>query len=782
MRRDGIKPWLPLILLIGMILLLYAPVLVGDKVLFWGLPTLQFYPWREFGFEELKAGQLPFWNPYNGGGAPLFANYQTAFLYPPNWLHLILPHAQAMSLIALLHILWAGLGMNLFTRRLGVSQLGQGVSTLSFAFAGYGIARLGSFPTFDAYAWMPWVFWAILAVTETRRLIYVGQLGFITGLLLLAGHAQTAFYILIAAGFFTLWLGWVWLNNQPASQRWMALAMTGGGVLLGLGIAAVQLLFTGELLAQSQRSGGVDYETLTNLSFAPLRIINFLTPNFFGSPVDGSYLTPERGVYFEDAAYLGFLPLIASIAALWGWWSQWRNLFAESRWAFRSVPFWGGISLVGLVLATGRFGPVYHWLYTYIPTFDAFREPVRWLIWPVFALCVLAGIGVGAWGRGGRLFFWTRLSGVGGAAMFLLALGISQFNTTEDNFVPVLSKAIMAMGAWLAIACALTLLQPTPTQSNWYQRWQWAVLLVVAADLLWAAKGLNPTITPRFYGDISLSEPQGRLYWFEDYETSVKFEGYFKLSDYRIAGSEWPALRRSLLPNINLIDRIAIFNNFDPLQPQYHSHYVELLEQQGPTTPQLLQAAGVGQVYGEYQPTGWETVQGEYLSYRAPQPVSSVWVVPQAQWVADDAGIDLALLDPNWQPQKTVILRDTPPDEAELVPLTEVSFFEVVEDTPDVKRYRIVTNGAGYLVLANTWYPGWSAEVDGESQPLYRANLSFMAVALPDGGGEVTIRYLPTINLLGMVISFMALSCTLVLIAVGLIRQSSTPDLPPELR
>jgi hypothetical protein len=768
-----------------MILLLYTPLVIGMQSLFWGLPSLQFYPWREFAFEQLKQGQIAVWNPYNGAGAPLFANYQTALLYPPNWLHLILPHAHAMSLIAVLHIVWAGAGMTVFTRRLGVSELGQGISSLSFAFAGYGIARLGSLPTFDAYAWLPWLFWAVLAVTETRRAVYIGQLGLVTGLLLLAGHAQTAFYSLLAAGLFALWVVRVWLNDQSNARRLASLLLAGLGVLLGVGIAAAQLMFTGELLAESQRSGGVDYDTLTNLSFAPLRVINFLTPNFFGSPVDGSYLTPDSGVYFEDAVYFGLLPLIASLAAIWGWWSQWRSLFAQSRWALRSVPFWTGLALLGLILATGRYGPVYHWLYETIPTFDAFREPVRWLIWPVFALCVLAGIGVAAWGRGGRLFFWTRLAGAGGAAMFLLAFLARQTTPNEDAYLPVLTAALMALGGWLAGACLLTLLQPDPSEGVRHRRWQWAVLLFIAADLTWAAEGLNPTVPPRFYGDISLSEPHGRLYWFEGYEEQVKFEQYFDLSDYRLAGADWPALRRSLLPNLNMVDRLAIFNNFDPLKPRYHTRYVELLEARGPTTAQLLQAAGVGQVYGDYQPQGWEAIQGEYTSHRTPQAIASAWVVPQAQWADDEALLESYLLDPLWQPQQTVILRGVAPTPSSDTPapsLTETSFFEVLEDRPTLKRYRVVTNGAGYLVIANTWYPGWSAEVDDKEQPLYRANLSFMAIPLPNGGGEVTLRYLPEVNLISVAVSIGAFFGALALIVVGLIRQNTTTSLPPALR
>ncbi len=52
------------------LIVVFFPLLRGE-VFFWGLPSLQFVPWRDFAFETLAKGQLPLWNPYNGAGAPL---------------------------------------------------------------------------------------------------------------------------------------------------------------------------------------------------------------------------------------------------------------------------------------------------------------------------------------------------------------------------------------------------------------------------------------------------------------------------------------------------------------------------------------------------------------------------------------------------------------------------------------------------------------------------------------------------------------------------------------
>src|SRR5215208_2676873 len=113
---------LPLVVLAATLLVVFHRLLVGE-VFFWGLPALQFYRWREYAFDLLRAGQLPLWNSLNGAGAPLFANYQSALLYPFNWPGYVLPLAISMSVTAVLHLFLAGWGMWRFTGRLGLLPL-----------------------------------------------------------------------------------------------------------------------------------------------------------------------------------------------------------------------------------------------------------------------------------------------------------------------------------------------------------------------------------------------------------------------------------------------------------------------------------------------------------------------------------------------------------------------------------------------------------------------------------------------------------------------------------
>ena len=85
-------------------LVLFAPFLLGLRVLYWGKPLLQFYPWRKFAIDTLLSGHWPLWDPYLGNGAQLIANLQSAIFYPPNWLSLMLPLDYSFGWLVALHL------------------------------------------------------------------------------------------------------------------------------------------------------------------------------------------------------------------------------------------------------------------------------------------------------------------------------------------------------------------------------------------------------------------------------------------------------------------------------------------------------------------------------------------------------------------------------------------------------------------------------------------------------------------------------------------------------
>jgi hypothetical protein len=424
------------------LLLLFYPLLLGDTF-YWGLPTLQFVPWRTVAHALLRAGEWPWFMPTNGG-LPLFANYQSQLLYPPSWFTFLLPPASAFSLMAVGHLAIGAFGMQRLALRLGANGVGAGVAALGFGLSSYLVARLGTYPMICAAAWVPWLLWACDGLVSGGRLRAGGALALFTAMLLLAGHAQTAWYALLLAGAF---VGLRWASAPRARVAHALGALL--AVLLGACIALPQLVATAEYLSVSSRESGVERAFAFNFSYAPLRSLNWLLPNLYGTPADGSYYT--NGAYFEDAVFIGALPFAFALAAVVSLFAaRWRDAAPET---IRAAAFFFATAVIGFALALGANTPLFPWLYDHVPTFDLFQAPVRWHLWTVTSLCVLAAFGVTRWSvhrssRWGRR--WAKrglaaglvLAVVSGVGWLLLQTGAA----SASPVTAALLRALLPLG------------------------------------------------------------------------------------------------------------------------------------------------------------------------------------------------------------------------------------------------------------------------------------------------------------------------------------------------
>jgi uncharacterized membrane protein YfhO len=78
-------------------------------------------------------------------------------------------------------------------------------------------------------------------------------------------------------------------------------------------------------------------------------------------------------------------------------------------------------------------------------------------------------------------------------------------------------------------------------------------------------------------------------------------------------------------------------------------------------------------------------------------------------------------------------------------------------------RVEVATSAGfpGWLVLADTYFPGWEATVDGEPVEILPAYLLFRAVPLPAGEHRVVFTYRPGPLRLGFLLSSLGLAGTL---------------------
>jgi hypothetical protein len=804
--------YLPL-LVVGLALFIwFGPLLLGGKALFWGTPSLQFIPWWSYAFQTVLDGHLPLWNPGLGMGAPLLANYQTALFYPPTWILAVfyvlggVPWlAWGLTPVLSLHLLFSAWGMALLLKRLGCGVFEQTLSALTWVLSSYLTARVNFPPILFCAAWLPWV---LLLLTPEKGKPFFSRNKFLylvlcLAFLLLGGHAQTAWYILLlAAAWCAYWALFDRAHHvvliapeQQARQamtpeRWQSLQRVirtlsseqargfkrlaqrwvwfGAALFLAAGVASVQLWPTAEYLLQSQRATAVDFDLAISYSLWPWRLISLLAPGFFGNPVQGDYWGYAN--YWEDALYVGLLPLLLAIAFIVRSTKMNSHLRSKPSWLSCSFKVWVvGVMLLTLIWALGRFTPVFPWLYQHVPTFNLFQAPSRVLILFEFSLAVLAGLGANIWRRPqGKALYWTRLATAGAIAV---SLGAGLAWTMLDGVNPTALRATVLAGGWGLLAGILSLTAPSANQVDAdlttlsYPKlsiWHVAVLALVAVDLLVAAWGLNPGVPLDFYAQTggqsktaSLSSSE-RAYMPATLEKDLKYKRFFRFDTFS-AAEPWSQMRVYLLPNLGLLEGQAMLNNYDPLAPgryqkwMTHLESLPVAEQQGllawMNVDQVLVAAGENLLEVERR-----TIEGNHRLHwvscaLAASDERSSW----QQAVSSDL---------NWQQQ--VVLEDESLSADSVCVssagdnLAALQWMDTQE--PNRKLIEVRSTTDGWMVLADTWYPGWQVRLDGQPRTLLRANYLFQAVYVPQGDHIVELVYRPLSFWGGVCLSLLSLA------------------------
>ena len=72
-------------------------------------------------------------------------------------------------------------------------------------------------------------------------------------------------------------------------------------------------------------------------------------------------------------------------------------------------------------------------------------------------------------------------------------------------------------------------------------------------------------------------------------------------------------------------------------------------------------------------------------------------------------------------------------------------------------RLRTHSAGNGFLVVGDTWYPGWEAAIDGQPARLYIADVAFRGLRVPAGDHRVEMRFVPRILWWSAAVSGLAL-------------------------
>jgi len=796
--------WIPISIIIILPLILFWPLVFGGKVLYWGTPLLQFYPWRKLAVDMIRSGHVPLWNHYLGNGTPLAANLQSAVFYPLNLIYLIIPVERAMGYSAVLHVILAGLFMYLYSRTIRLSRFASLVAALSYMFSGLLISRLGFLSMTSATPWLPLLLCLAERLVSRRRLRSALLLGLVIGLQLLAGHAQLWYYGLWAVAAYVLTRGWQTAKEgvhsrsrilRLAMRAWLLSALA---VLVGLGVAAVQLLPTAELALLSQRQSGVEYGFAMTYSFWPWRLITLFAPDFFGTPSRGDYW--GYATYWEDCGYIGVLPLLLALIALLTCLEQKRRQrtnFSPSLVTRYSslIPFFSLLCLLSLLLALGKNLPLYPLVFRWVPGFSFFQAPARFLYLYTLGMATLAGLGADLVGPSRRL---ERVSGYGvvvGLAILLatVAVRLLPLPPVKLTFVSALARfaALLVIASLLLLYRGKVEFQSGETKPPYrlgispLVLWQILIIAFIAADLVTFGHALNPTTESRLYELSTHSgtflrgkDEGGRVFIFSESDYALKFNKYLRFDDFGPSDTDWlMGLRETLMPNLAISEGLFSANNFDPLVVGHYERLMQELDRGLPRQAdearlsaalRLLSLMNVEYIldYEEVPNPNLVLADGVRI-HRNDGVLPRAYVVFQAQTISNDEELLAELLSPTFDPSRTVLLGSAPSQETishppvppPLIPLSPAY-------SPNTIKLEVALDQDGYLVLSDTYYPGWRAYVDGKEKEILRANYAFRAVPLKSGQHTVLFKYDPLSFKMGLAISLVTWGTIILCLAV----------------
>lgn len=375
---------------------------------------LHFLHWRGFGFGELARGNLALWNPHIYGGVPFFGGMQSALLYPPNGLFLVLPLPLAANWSIALNVWLLGAFMYLWALRRGLQPFAAFVAAALAMFCAPHFLRVyaGHVAGMAAMAWAPAVFLALDAWIESRRAAWLLLGMAAVAMQVFAGHPQTVYLTGLSAGVYSL------CRRQIAG---VAGVYAGGAAL-----AAVQLLTGLQATAETVRDRPMSFELARYFSFPPENLLTLLAPGFFGDVVNHPYW--GRWYLWEASAFIGVCGLALAAYGI-----------ARGQLAARAALL--VTAGVAALLALGDNNPLFPLLFDWLPWFDRFRGAGKFIFIAALILILFAGSGLDAIVRSRSV----PRGAVWGAGALAAALGAAGMLLQGVEWRP-LAGAVLASG------------------------------------------------------------------------------------------------------------------------------------------------------------------------------------------------------------------------------------------------------------------------------------------------------------------------------------------------
>lgn len=652
-------------------------------------------PIRELAASELRSGRFPLWSPLLACGTPLHATQQGSFCHP-----LVTPlialcgAAYGLKLCIFIHLAITYSGSYLFARSLDVSRASSSFAALVTTWAGFGITHLmaGHVTIVIEYALMPWFFLALGRLLRDPGALSAAAVSAVIACFFLSGQPQIAYYTLVC-GF--LWTVCAVIWGAARTHRWRSTRWAIVAVAVAILLAAVQLLPAAELardgLSSSNR-GTFDYAAMHSLD--GIDLLRLLAPYLLGNPFWGPPPIVLGDAYHERIAYVGVL---APALAFFG-----LSRVTAARWQ------WGATFLVlaCVTISLGRHTPLFQLVEAIVPGAALFRCPGRILCVADVLVPVLAARGLDGLAHRDAGASPRAQAGV----LFVLCL-VASITAYALLFAPTamdLQALAAHLGKHLADEIVIT------------------AFIVIGTGAV-AAAALRQWIAPVFVQGAAIGIALADL-------------GYFNVQNFELRGLrrvEPPAslIRRNCVrfvgaPQFPALTRGSL--QYSDLVPTAVSARWQLVG----TDEGGVMASSTERLFCAIQKNPSTALAVASCEYAFQPP--ALWhplrsPLPRARLVSESNAHLLDIPIEDLDDKHMLLLQDR-----------HVRNVRLVEDTAQRVALDVEAQSAGFLVLADTCYPGWKVMVDGNAAEISIAHHVFRSVRIPAGRHHAIFIYEPS--------------------------------------
>lgn len=728
-------------ILIG--ILFYQDMLFDDQVIVFRDTATILYPTEVIAHHLLQTSWLPLWNPFFVFGKPFLAEPLSGALYPPQWLFRQFTLPFAISLNILFHHLLAAFGVIWCGRILGASISVRLVCAVLFSFGGIFVALDNMTNALQSAAWMPFsAGLSFLIMRNPRALSIIALHGVVLSLSFLGGMPEVVFLEI-------LFLIFCWLAERGSFKNLAQLAaLVTVSLFICIALSAVQLLPLVEYIQSSQRSYGLNPATIFRFSAHPSDILALLSlPRPFAEFLF-STSTPAPTIssdHWAISLYLG--PSLIFLVVL----------FRSPRTS--PVITWSFATALVFALSLGKNMPGLPTVISYIPV-QVMRYPDKMLL--LMHLILIAGVAVGLSSsiKQPRYLRSVGLTLVVGAFGHVLAwLLLSSFGHNQTILTAILSSGLF----WLLIGALAFIASRSPSVIP-------VLLVILASDVVFANYRLHPqmswneviTPTPSTPGSPSDTAPTQIYSALRPVRSSHEsHHDLFRRAKAMLQdgiGSFYGLRNVSTPSSINLASHTSFIFLLRSLPIERQLELLSAFGTKFIVSDQLISSASARLFSTNTEVSVYELISALPLVYIPSQVIQIGNTQSWSDIIRDKFAAGMAVVE---APSSDLEGLATMSDDRS-IELSEVFY------RPGSIEFTITATTPTFAVINESFYPGWRAEVNDETLPLYRTNGVVMGLRIPEGKNAVRIFFQSTSLIQGAWVSGIALTVLTLFLTLSL--------------